>query len=178
MHAEVIIEECEVRSCRAAKTPGVQEAVVDGREKGGIEMNDHEKTRFLGVAARINYLATDRSDLQHAAEEVCRKIAKPEPKDWDKARRIARYLQFSARGVLEFPFEQRNEKFDGFADRDWAGERPSMKSTSGCALKWGREHSEIVVEHADYNGVDLGRGGTQCHEQVRPTDSIVDKYRQ
>ena len=32
-HAEVIIEECEVQSCRAAKTPGVQEAVVDGSVK-------------------------------------------------------------------------------------------------------------------------------------------------
>ena len=30
-HAEVIIEECEVQNCRAAKTPGVQEPVVDAR---------------------------------------------------------------------------------------------------------------------------------------------------
>ena len=99
-------------------------------------MHDHEKTRFRGVAARINYLAMDRSDLQFAAKELCRKMARPEPKDWDTARRIARYLKFRPRGVLEFPFEQRNEKLDGFADSDWAGERPSMKSTSGGALKW------------------------------------------
>ena len=97
-------------------------------------MNDHEKTRFRGVAARINYFAMDRSDLQLAAKELCRQMAKPEPKDWDKARRIARYLKFRLRGVLEFPFEQRNEKLDGFADSDWAGERASMKSTSGGAL--------------------------------------------
>ena len=42
-HAEVIVEECEVQSWRTAKTPGVQEAAVDGGEKGGIEMHDHEK---------------------------------------------------------------------------------------------------------------------------------------
>ena len=123
-HAEVIIEECEVQCWRAAKTPGVQEAAVDESEKGGIEMHDHGKTRFRGVAARINYLAMDGSDLQFAAKELCRKMAKHEPKDWDKARRIARYLKFRPRGVLEFPFEQRNEKLDGFADSDWAGERP------------------------------------------------------
>ena len=45
-HAEVIIEECDVQSWRAAKTPGVQEAAVDGIEERGVEMNDHEKTRF------------------------------------------------------------------------------------------------------------------------------------
>ena len=135
-HAEIIIEECEVQSWRAAKTPGVQEAVVDGIEKGGVEMNDYEKTRFRGVAARINNLAMERSDLQFAAKELCRKMAKPEPKDWDKARRNARYLKFRPHGVVEIPFEQRNEKLDGFADSGWAGERPSMKSTSGGALKW------------------------------------------
>ena len=81
-HAEIIIEEGEVQSWRAAKTPGVQEAVVDGIEKGGVEMNDHEKTRLRG--------AMDRSDLQFAAKELCRKMAKPEPNNWDKARRIAR----------------------------------------------------------------------------------------
>ena len=63
-HAEVIIEECEVQSCRAAKTPGVQEAVVDGIEKSGIEMDDQEMTRFRGVAAKKKHLALDRSDLQ------------------------------------------------------------------------------------------------------------------
>ena len=35
-HAKVIIEECEVQSWRAAKTPGVQEAAVDGGEKPWI----------------------------------------------------------------------------------------------------------------------------------------------
>ena len=79
---------------------------MDGSEKGGIEMNDHEKTRFRGVAGRINDLAMDRSDLQFAVKELCRKMAKSENKDLDKASRIARYLNFRPRGVLEFPFEQ------------------------------------------------------------------------
>ena len=55
----------------------------------------------------------DRSDLQFAAKELCRKMAKPEPKDWNKARRIARYLKLRLHGVLEFPLEQHNEKLDG-----------------------------------------------------------------
>ena len=60
----------------------------------------------------------DRSDLQFAAKELCRKMAKPEPMDWDKAKRIARYL--------EFPCRQR------------LGRREALhESTSGGALKWG-----------------------------------------
>ena len=41
----------------------------------------------------------------------------------------------------------------------------------------GREHLEIVVKHADYHSVQFGRSGTLCHEQVRPTMGIFDKYR-
>ena len=41
-----------------------------------------------------------------------------------------------------------------------------------------REYLEIVVEHADYDSVEFGRGGTLCHAEVRPTDGIFDKYRQ
>ena len=132
-HAELIVEDCEVQSWRAAKTPRVQVAVVDGIEKGGVEMNDHEKTRIRG-STTLPWTAATFSLRQR---NFVVKVAKPEPKDWDQARRIERYLKFRPLGVLEFPFEQRNEKLDGFADSDWAGETPSMKSTSGGALKWG-----------------------------------------
>ena len=78
-------------------------------------------------------------------------MAKPEPKpkDWDKAKRIAMYLKFRPRELLEFPFEQWTEKLDGSPDSDWASERDSMKS----------KYFEIVVEHADNNSVEFVRGG-------------------
>ena len=176
-HAEIIIEECQVQSWRAAKTPRVQEAVVDGIEKGGVEMNDHEKTRFRGGAARINYLATDRSDPQFAAKELCRKMAKPEPKDWDKARRIARYLKFRPPCSLGVPIRAAQRKV-GWARRQRLGRREALHEINGwrCA-EVRREYLEIVVKHADYRTVEFGRSGTLCHEQVRPTIGIFDKYR-
>ena len=45
-------------------------------------------------------------------------------------------VKLRPRAVLEFPFELRSEKVDGFADSDRAGEPPSVKSTSGGAVKW------------------------------------------
>ena len=130
-----------MQSWRAAKTPGVQEAVVDGIEKGGVEMNDHAKTRFRGVAARINYLAIDRSDPQFAAKELCRKMAKPGPKDWDKARRIARYL---------VPIRAAQRKV-GRLCRQRLGRREALHEINvwWCA-EVGWEYLEIVVKHADY----------------------------
>ena len=117
----MIIEECEVQRWRAAKT-------LESRKPRRCA--DHEKTRFHGVAARNNNLTVDRNDLQFAAKELCRKMARPKPKDWDTARRIS--TPWSPGVPIR---AAQTKKLDGFADSDWAGERPS-KSTSGGALRW------------------------------------------
>ena len=66
-----------MQSCRAPKTPGVHEAKIDESDKVGIEVKDHEKTRFRGVAARVNYFAMDRNEKQFVAKELSRKMANP-----------------------------------------------------------------------------------------------------
>ena len=52
----------------------------------------------------------DRSDLQFAAKKLCREMAKPEPKDWDEARRIARYLKFRPSRILGVPMRAAQRK--------------------------------------------------------------------
>ena len=62
-HAKMIIEECEVKSGRASRTPGVVEKDCVREETA---MSQTEASRFRGVAARINFLAQDRADIQFA----------------------------------------------------------------------------------------------------------------
>ena len=95
-------------------------------------MSNEEHTKFSSVAARINFLATDRADLQFASKDLCRGLASPHKSDWEKARRIARYLMHRPRAVQVFHFEDESEQMQGFADADWAGERPEMKSRRVC----------------------------------------------
>ena len=61
-HAQVIVEECEVMSAKASKTPCVSDHEKAQKEYEQNGMTESEKTRFRGVAARINYLAMDRPD--------------------------------------------------------------------------------------------------------------------
>ena len=114
---------------------------MDGSKKGGIEMNDHEKTSFRGVAGRINDLAMDRSDLQFAVKELCRKMAKSENKDSDKASRNREVPEFSTPRSLGVPIRAVQKKLDGFADSDWAGASSSMKSKNLCCAEVEREWS-------------------------------------
>ena len=79
----------------------------------------------------MNYLAQDRANWQFAAKDLCRQMASPEVHDWEKAKRIARHLKGKPRAIQHFAFGKVAPQLDCFTDSDWAGERPSMKSTSG-----------------------------------------------
>jgi hypothetical protein len=65
-------------------------------------------------------------------------MASPTKADWEDVRRTARYLRHRPRAPQIFKFEQEVGELSGFADSDWAGDKSSMKSTSGGALMWGR----------------------------------------
>ena len=68
-HAELVIEQLDVGSSRAAVTLG-----IDGREEEDteedIEIIGADAARFRGVATRCNYLAFDRPDTQFATKEI------------------------------------------------------------------------------------------------------------
>ena len=67
-HAELIVEQFGVGDLRAAVTPGVDGADKEDNEDD-IEIVGADATRFRGVAARCNYLAFDRPDIQFATKE-------------------------------------------------------------------------------------------------------------
>ena len=133
-HASSIVQECEVSSGRASKVPGTAEKETHEADE---TLTSSENTRYRAVAARMNYLAMDRVDLQYAAKDLSRKMSAPTRGDWERARKTARYVKYRPRAVQHFEFEHEGSELSGYADSDWAGEKPSMKSTSGGVLMWG-----------------------------------------
>lgn len=123
---------------RTAKMPGVHEAEDGNNELEKQVMNKMDKTKYRGVAARINYLSMDRPDIQYAAKCLCRPMSFPTEGDCHKARCVARYLMNRPRAALWFPMEEMKHELDGYGDSDWAGTKSSMKSTSGGVVLWGR----------------------------------------
>ena len=51
-------------------------------EEDDMELSSEEVTRFRALTARANYLAQDRSDIQFAVKELCRKASDPRLGDW------------------------------------------------------------------------------------------------
>ena len=130
------------------KVPQVQEFIVDmtqvvkenlQEEKGckhkdydeSEMMNDREATEYRGLAARANYLAQDRPDLQFAVKEAARRMARPLIGDWTLMKRIARYLINVLRAVMHFPWQEAQDTMNIFVDSDWVGCQQTARSTSG-----------------------------------------------
>ena len=137
-HAERIISELELETCKSVSTPRVQESVSATRAMivEGVEMDDKEARRFRVMAARLNYFAEDGPDLMFASQCICKNMARPRSEDWLALKRVGRYLKGALRMVQQFRWAGDDTNLHGYADSDWAGDRQNMKSTNGGVIMW------------------------------------------
>ena len=111
----------------------------------------------------MNYLVSDRADIQFATKELARSMAKPTRGDVLKAKRIARYLRGRPRLVINFDWCEPCSELTGYSDSDWAGCAASRKSTSGGVLMIGghliktysRQQRTIALSSAELNCTPL-----------------------
>ncbi len=119
-HGELIVKSMKLDSAKSVSTPGEdQKSWLEKEEEKELEAEAGSEYRAL--AARANYLALDRPDIQYAVKELCRAMAKPTVGDRRKMKRLARYLVGRPRVVTKYDFQDKVEQVDGFTDSDWAG---------------------------------------------------------
>jgi hypothetical protein len=134
-------------------------------EEGDCELEKAPASKFRRVAARLNYLSTDRPDIQFAVKEICRGMAIPLERHSKMLKRIARYLLDKPTLVINFNEspEEDFETIEGFCDTDWAGCKQTRKSTSGGMLvigksivkSWAKTQTVIATSsgEAEYYGL-------------------------
>ena len=93
---------------------------------------------FRSCAAILNYLALDRADLQFAAKELMRHLAKLREGDELRLKRAVRYLRGQTRLVLKFPWHQGSTHLTAYVDGNFAGCVITRKSTSAGVIQWGK----------------------------------------
>ena len=146
-HAEMVIKEFGLETAGGVRTPGTRaEHDVASAPDGvlSVELEDESElmaaadaTQFRGLAARCNYLAQDRADIQFACKEASRRMARPRCDDWQLLKRIARYLAGAPRYEQLFAWQARPRQVNVFTDSDWAGCKTTCRSTSGGVILWG-----------------------------------------
>ena len=134
-HADIIIKDFFPQGAKPAATPGTD--VGKNAEEKGEEMNKIDAKKFRGLAARLNYLAMDRTDLQYAAKTVSKCMAKPKIADWMLLKRVAKYLVGAPRCIQKFQWQNMQDMVVTHSDSDWAGKEKDRKSTSGGVVMFG-----------------------------------------
>ena len=79
------------------------------------------------MAATINYLASDRADLQFTASMLGRTMARPTTRSWSNFKKAARCLKYEYHDVTVDVVKV----LVGYTDSDWAGCKRSRRSRSG-----------------------------------------------
>ena len=127
-HAELIVRGMGLEKAKGVKTPGeeVPSWKLDEEER---PIEKEMITKFRMLAARANYLAADRPDIQFSVKECCRGMAAPLHKHWNLLKRLGRYLSTRQRMVMHYPW-QGNEGMKAYSDSDWAGCKRTARSTS------------------------------------------------
>ena len=135
-HAELLIKTLRLEAANGVRSPGEDERTWE-EEENAVLLQGPAASEYRALAARANYLAQDRADIQFAAKECCRGMAAPNRGHLKAIRRLARYLIAAPRVVWTFRFQQRPACLTVYSDSDWAGCRRTARSTSGGVVMLG-----------------------------------------
>ena len=161
-HAEILIDSLGLKGAKGVDTPGaVEHKMMDDGEPEFLPAD--QVTLYRAAAARCNFLGLDRPDIQYAAKEVSRGMAKPTVDDMTRLKRLARYLIKHPRLVFYYRHKEAPKQICVYSDTDWAGCIKTRKSTQGgavllggCCIKtWASTQSLIALSsgEAEYYGI-------------------------
>ena len=83
-------------------------------------MNPEMASKYRAMVARANYLAPDRSDIAYTTKELRRKMSDPCTEDWNKLKRLSRYLIGKERMVVMYEYQRRSRDIVVWTDTDFA----------------------------------------------------------
>jgi hypothetical protein len=177
-HAELIIKSLNLEDSKPVSTAGEDEKEWKIEEEAE-KLEGQQATEYRALAARSNYLAADRPDIQYAVKEICRGMSSPTRGGWRKLKRLGRYLVGRPRAILRYDFQEEQGKFTGYSDSDWAGCKKTAKSTSGGIISrgwhmikcWSSTQRSITLSSAE---AELVAAVKTCTELIGVTQLMKD----
>ena len=136
-HVEIIVKELGLETCTPVATLG---ASTEGRTKEDHQepLDERQQSQYRAIVARADYIAFDRADVAYAVKVLAKAMAKPTRADWDRLKRLGRYLAGRPRMQIMYEWQSTRRKLTTYSDADWAGDKQIRKSTSGGCLVIGK----------------------------------------
>ena len=99
------------------------------------ELTVAEAKLYRRGTALCVYISQDRGDISAATCQLATRMATPTEYDWERLKRVCRYLKGSPRFKYVYHWQATDDvKLRLLTDSDWANEARSRKSHSGGAL--------------------------------------------
>lgn len=199
-HAEIVIRELGLEDAKPSPTPGVKQgtkraiqkkngeepcededeveetevSVVDeghDDEEKAEKMSPADAKSYRGIVARLNYIASDRIDMQFAVKEAARNMSSPKESDWQALRRIGKYLRGRPRLVMKYGWQAQVTTAVVYTDSDWAGCAKTAKSTSGGLVMMGKH---LIKSYSrQQRTVALSSAEAELHAMVAASAEIL-----
>ena len=120
--------------------------------------------------ATINYLASDRPDLQFTASMLGRTMGRPTTRSWYNLKKAARYLKEHPRVKYEYHDVTMDEvkELVGYSDSDWAGCKRSRQSMSGgmtvvggVIKSWSNRQATVALSSGEAEFYSAGKAAAE-----------------
>ena len=168
-HAELIVRGLGLEKAKSVNSPGEDEKPWEVEDNAEL-LQGSDVSTYRALAARANYLAQDRADIQFAAKEICRGMAQPTKGHLKRLRRLGRYLVGASRVVWHFAYQGVVSEFCAYSDSDWAGCKRTARSTSGgailrgshCIRTWAVTQRFVTLSTAEAELMALVRAATEA----------------
>jgi len=155
-HAEILINTLKLEDANGVNTPGTKNSNDENDEEDDYLKAD-EATVFRACVARCNFLGLDRPDVQYAAKEISRHMAKPRQRDVAALKRLGRYLKQYPRAIFKYRFQKMPNKVRVVCDSNYAGCTETRKSTQGgvamlgqhCVKSWSSTQATVALSSAE-----------------------------
>ncbi len=165
---EQVVQDLGLKGCKGVGTPGVKPTYE--QIQSDKELERKKERPYRAIAARMNYLAADRPDMQYAAKEICRWMSSPTEVGLVAMKRLGRYLAQQPRLVFKYPW-QRATHIDCYSDTDWAGCPRTRKSTSGGCLMVGQH---LLKSWSSTQGpISLSSGEAEFYGVVKASSTAL-----
>ncbi|CAE8582362.1 unnamed protein product [Polarella glacialis] len=169
-----MIEEFHLQQAHVVTVPAVN--YTDKQREEATELPEQPEgdepsgSNYRRGGGQVMYIAHDRPDLQFAAKEVARAMAKPTSLDVTKLKRIARYLKQYPTMTLVLELEELPEALTVYVDSDWAGDGATRKSTSGGIVMlgdvvlttWSRTQASVSLSSAEAEYYAITSGAVEA----------------
>lgn len=105
-------------------------------KKWSMPGNSCNRNQYLEAIGEIIYLSmTTRPDISFTAGRLAQHSSNPTEWHWQSVLRLIRYLKGTPTRHLVYRCNEKAPAIEMFADADFAGDKSTGKSTSGCLIK-------------------------------------------